>query len=479
MGGGYYSQDVATQLRSTDRAYTWSTPPSAKAAPRTVHDALNPRGKTREVNNQTPIVIALDVTRSRGDDTKVFYKRLPEFMGLIELHGYVQGAGISFAAVGDADADKAPLQVSQFEADNRLDEALERFWIEEGGGGTGQESYELCAYFYSRTNCVRLARGEAGKGYFFFVGDEGFYPTLSQSAVKRLIGDNLGSDLPAAEAFRRLHEKFEVYLVFPKKSVEERKRDIDAEMRARVLSAGGQYDNVDIRASLLWNNRNDLDLHVIPPSGEKVYFGHKRSACGGWLDVDRNVMGDTDKPVENVQWSRGTAPKGRYRVRVNNYRFHSNPGDDTPFRVELEANGRIEHFDGVVPAGRVGYDADFPCFEFDYDPDAQRAEPVDHYAAYSDDVVLTQWATVIPRERILRVNDPKNIIEVVLGALAIGTGSRDLPAFLADLAERGLGAADVAQVESALTGLTPKNLGAVVSGEVPTGGASVGRTRRL
>ena len=34
------------------------------------------------------------------------------------------------------------------------------------------------------------------------------------------------------------------------------------------------------------------------------------------LYVDRNVTGETTKPVENTRWARGTAPRGRYRVWV-------------------------------------------------------------------------------------------------------------------------------------------------------------------
>src|SRR4051812_40247445 len=187
MGGGFYSQDVAQDYRSsrTDAfAFESHQPAAAAATRRTVHAALNPYGKTREVNNETPIVVALDVTRSRGEDTKLMYEKLPMLMGQIELKGYVPNPGISFAAIGDATVDTAPLQVSQFEGDNRMDENLGRVWIEEGGGGTGQESYELCAYFYSRTNAVRLAKGIGKKGYFFFVGDEGFYPKVDKEQVR-------------------------------------------------------------------------------------------------------------------------------------------------------------------------------------------------------------------------------------------------------------------------------------------------------
>src|SRR5262245_36052898 len=132
MGGGIYSQDVAQDFRAnqTDAFAFQSHQPAAGAAVRrTVHTALNPLGKTREVNNETPIVVALDVTRSRGDDTKLMYDKLPMLMGQIELKGYVPNPGISFAAIGDATTDSAPLQVSQFEGDNRLDEALGRIWI--------------------------------------------------------------------------------------------------------------------------------------------------------------------------------------------------------------------------------------------------------------------------------------------------------------------------------------------------------------
>ncbi|MCC6624411.1 MAG: hypothetical protein IT385_24385 [Deltaproteobacteria bacterium] len=489
MGGGHYSLDIARSLRSSDReggafsyqAYT----PGATSTPVGVHPLLNPFGKVREVNNETPIVVALDVTRSRGDDTKLIYDKLPELMGQIELHGYVQGAGISVCAVGDADADRAPLQVSQFEADNRIDQNLERIWIEEGGGGTGQESYELAAYFYARTNCVRLAKGTGKKGYFFFTGDEGFYPRLDKSHVRRIIGDDMQEDLPAVEIFRRLQEKFNTFLIYPRKSLEERKANIDAEVKARVTRAGGMYDNVDIRASLIWNNRNDLDLHVIPPSGEEVFYAHKQSACGGWLDVDMNVSGQTDKPVENVRWPKGKAPAGRYRVFVQNYNFHDKE-HATPFRVELEVNGEISHVDGVIsPNDELKFQSNVTVADFVFAPKpAEAPKPVeDVYARYSDDVVLSAWASVIPKEHILRIDDPKSIIEVLLGALAIANGARDLEGFIADLGTMGTDEGRIADVRQALAGLSKLEqlAPATIEGDIPAppGPGGERRTTRL
>ncbi len=473
MGGGQYSLDIARENRSVNvdafRA------PGGPAVRSEVHPELNPFGKRREVNNLTPVVIALDVTRSRGDDTKLMYEKLPTLMGQIELKGYTENPGINFCGIGDATCDRAPLQVGQFEGDNRLDQVLERIWIEEGGGGTGQESYELAAYFYSRTNCVRLANGTGKKGYFFFVGDEGFYPKVDRLQVRRIIGDELPADLDSTEAFRMLKEKFHVFLLFPQKTMAERKENIDAEIKARVTSAGGMYEGVDVRASLLWDNRNDLDLHVIAPSGDHIYYGNKRSSCGGWLDVDMNVGGETTKPVENVRWPKGQAPAGRYKVYVQNFRFHEPKAEPTRFKVEIEVAGEIKHIEGEIsPSGQTKDASNVVVASFDYDPAAARAKrveegPEDVYRNYSDDVVLAQWATVIPKEHILRVGDPKSIIDVLLGALAIADGKVDLDTYVKDMVEFGASEQRIREVESALGGLpsAKKVATAQVEGNVP------------
>ena len=445
MGGGNYDEDIALEARSSNRdVFTYRGYGSANEATarRGVHQQLDVHGKSRECQNETPIVVAMDVTRSRGDDTRIIYDKLPMFIGQIIMKNYVPGPAVSFAAIGDASSDQAPLQVGQFEADNRLDDVLSKIWIEEGGGGTGQESYELAAYFYARhSQLACLGRGK--KGYFFFLGDEGFYPKVSREQVRRVLGREEPRDLDSATIFRELAEKYHVFFIYPQKSMTERRRDIDAEIKKRVEAAGGVYEGVDVSASLIWDNRNDLDLHMITPSGEHIFYGHKQSACRGELDVDRNVRGETTKPVENIRWRKGQAPAGRYRLFVQNYRFHEGDRAPTSYSVELEVNGNIQRFEGVISSkGETGAQSDIQIAEFSYDPsqrpveDPQAASENPLYANYQDDVIIRQWAGVISPEHVLRIEDPKSIIDVMLGALALVGGQRDLPGYLQDMRDR-------------------------------------------
>lgn len=150
---------------------------------------------------------------------------------------------------------------------------------------------------------------------------------------------------------------------------------IDAEIKKRVLEAGGMHGDVDIRASLIWGNRNDLDLHVQTPNGEHIYFGNKRDRFGGFLDVDRNVGGETTTPIENTRWIKGRTPAGRYLVYVENYRFHEPRLGSTPFRVELEVNGQVWHYDGIMGSAQTGSASRVIVADFHYAHDTIAVQP--------------------------------------------------------------------------------------------------------
>ena len=124
---------------------------------------------------------------------------------------------------------------------------------------------------------------------------------------------------------------------------------VDA-FEAKLKAAGAKSGDVQI--SLEWSNGNDLDLWVICPSGEKIYFQHRRSACRGNLDVDMNAGGvDSVTPVENVFWPPRRAPRGRYQVYVHHYRSHGFP-DPSSFRVRIKYGGRSKDFTGSVSRGQ-------------------------------------------------------------------------------------------------------------------------------
>ncbi len=146
------------------------------------------------------------------------------------------------------------------------------------------------------------------------------------------------------------------------------------EMSARLAGAGAKSG--DVRVSLMWNNLNDLDLHVVAPSGEEIFYGHKRSRCRGELDVDMNAGGRTSMtPVENIYWPKGGAPQGRYRVYVQNYAYHGGFFGTTEFAVEVFTRGEVSQYSGAVSG--TGPRSDVTVCEFDFgDPEARQREVV-------------------------------------------------------------------------------------------------------
>jgi len=186
-----------------------------------VHDALNPHGKIRESRDSdffpasTPVALLLDVTGSMSTVPRTIHAELPKLMGLLMRNSYVTDPQVAFAAVGDANSDYAPLQVGQFEVSNKIDDNLEKFWLEGGGGGTKQESYDLAMYFFSRKVKTDAWEKRKRKGYLFIVGDEKFYPTVKRAHVLSVIGDDIHQDIPTRDLIEELKEKWHVYYIIP------------------------------------------------------------------------------------------------------------------------------------------------------------------------------------------------------------------------------------------------------------------------
>jgi hypothetical protein len=118
----------------------------------------------------------------------------------------------------------------------------------------------------------------------------------------------------------------------------------------RVKKAGGKVEDATLRVSLSWFNYDDLDLHIHEPAGrgvgglrDHIFYGNKRGASGGALDVDMNAGGNRQsrEPVENVVWM-DKMPSGAYKVVVNNYvKIESS---DVGFVIEVECGGKLSHY---------------------------------------------------------------------------------------------------------------------------------------
>mmetsp|Transcript_53356 Transcript_53356/g.120300 ORF Transcript_53356/g.120300 Transcript_53356/m.120300 type:complete len:435 (+) Transcript_53356:705-2009(+) len=120
--------------------------------------------------------------------------------------------------------------------------------------------------------------------------------------------------------------------------------------KERVEGNGGRYEEVAIRATLIWDDCNDLDLRVTEPNGNVVYYGAKRSSSGGELDIDRNAGGCRDHhPVENIRWSLGSSQPafGSYKVEVNHFAKHAD-SVTSPFRVEVAVGSHSQEFMGTL-----------------------------------------------------------------------------------------------------------------------------------
>lgn len=133
-------------------------------------------------------------------------------------------------------------------------------------------------------------------------------------------------------------------------------------MKEKVKAAGGRVEG-ELRVSLEWYNYDDLDLHVVEPTGgttrfgrsSEIYFSNKRSEIsGGTLDVDANGGGATTRePVENIIFpSAGKMQEGLYKVYVN--QFHRRETIDTGFAVEVECQGELFTFtQDKSPTGKL------------------------------------------------------------------------------------------------------------------------------
>jgi hypothetical protein len=222
MGSGRWSTDVydaAARFRAATGASAFAY--SDGGATR-VHPALDPFGvPVRESRDcaehprSLAIAVLFDVTGSMRGVPRALQVKLPQLLGLLLRKGYAAHPQIMFGAIGDATCDHAPLQVGQFESDNRMDDDLGRILLEGGGGGQKTESYELALYFMARHTAIDCYEKRGRRGYLFIIGDEMAYRRVKPAEVRGVIGDGLQAHLPLTALMAEVTARWDSYYILP------------------------------------------------------------------------------------------------------------------------------------------------------------------------------------------------------------------------------------------------------------------------
>jgi hypothetical protein len=222
MGSGIWSTDVYDAAASYRSATGASAFAYSDGGATRVHPDLDPFGvTTRESRDSVehpesvPIAVLFDVTGSMGGVPRTLQAKLPELLGLVLRKGYAEHPHILFGAVGDATCDRAPLQIGQFESDNRMDDDLGKILLEGGGGGQMTESYELAMYFMARHTTMDRLEKRGGRGYLFMIGDELAYPKVKAREVRQIIGDDLAEDIAIEAMVAELTRLYDLYFIIP------------------------------------------------------------------------------------------------------------------------------------------------------------------------------------------------------------------------------------------------------------------------
>ena len=203
--GVWKGHDFASARRSYD-AYVGRSYSDAVSTGKGTKDLIAENVKTEST---APLIIVVDETGSMGDWPATIFSKLPylenegkEYLG--------EDFEICFMAIGDAYCnERYPLQVRPFARGLDLAKHLKELVIEGGGGGQTTESYELAALFAAE----KIEMPKAIKPIIIFIGDEQPYDTISPDQAEKLLGMKLEKSLSTEDVFKKLAEKFSVYII--------------------------------------------------------------------------------------------------------------------------------------------------------------------------------------------------------------------------------------------------------------------------
>ena len=103
----------------------------------------------------------------------------------------------------------------------------------------------------------------------------------------------------------------------------------------------------DIQVTLTWKGICDLDLHVIDPAGNDVWWRNQPSRSGGVMDWHDACNPTAHGGPENIYWPTENAPSGEYTVVID-YSDTCGKNQKVIWKVKLIVNGEERTFSGAI-----------------------------------------------------------------------------------------------------------------------------------
>lgn len=217
-----YADRVASRAATGTPTFAHDHAVRSGAVDKKAHAALDPKGvKVRESRdsdahpNALAISVIFDVTGSMASVPGLVQKKLTKLMEILLDKKYCEDPQIMSGAIGDYHADRVPLQAGQFESGIEIDEQLGHIYLERGGGGSYEESYQQALYFLARKTSLDCWEKRGKKGFAFLIGDEKPYGAMSPQEISDVFGDTVQEAVTTRDLIREVQERFHLFFIIP------------------------------------------------------------------------------------------------------------------------------------------------------------------------------------------------------------------------------------------------------------------------
>lgn len=224
MGSGSYSSKDWKTF-STSRGYhSPHTTTRDIYSSKGLDDILDPRKFTIRESvdspdnpESTPIIIGLDVTGSMSPVLDAMARKgMQTVCEEIYNRKPVTNPHICTLGIGDVECDRHPFQATQFEADIRIFQQLEKLYLEMGGGGNDHESYVLAWYFAKYRTKTDSFNKRNRKGFIFTIGDEEITKEITADQFRKFLGGEEMRTMTAQELFDLVFPEWNVFHIIVK-----------------------------------------------------------------------------------------------------------------------------------------------------------------------------------------------------------------------------------------------------------------------